>query len=77
MAIEYPTRCVIVDADGGEFCGLPTRTPDASKPHVGKHGTAELILTDDAFPFDEQVRITLDDGVVIWGHECWWKPVDI
>lgn len=21
------------------------------------------------------VRITLDDGNILWGYECWWEPI--
>ena len=67
----YPTRCRIVDADGEEFLpGLICRTPEISRPHIGKHGLAEMI--DDGWT----VRITLDDGNVIMGYECWWEPIE-
>jgi len=69
MDIKYPTRCQIVDPDGSEIVpGLKRKTPDDSKPHIGKEGLAERI--------DGGVRITLDDGGIIWGHECWWTPVE-
>jgi hypothetical protein len=44
------------------------RTPDKSKPHIGKQGLAYEI---DGL----NVRITLDDGTVLMGYECWWKPL--
>ena len=66
---EKPTRCVIVDVDGKAFCdGFVKRTPEASRPHVGKEGLAEFT--------SEGVRITLDDGTVLWGYECWWRPTE-
>ncbi len=65
--ISYPTRCRIVDADGGEWHGIPMRTPDESRPHIGKEGVASLD--------GEHVRVTLDDGTVLMGEECWWEPV--
>lgn len=68
MSIKYPVRCVIVDADGMPLEGnMVARTPDESKPHLGKHGLAELVSE-----FD--VKITLDDGNIIHGYECWWIP---
>lgn len=38
-----------------------------SIPHLGKEGLAEKD--------DWMVRITLDDGHVIYGYECWWMPL--
>ena len=66
----YPTRCRIIDIDGKVIMGrVVAKTPAQSLPHIGKCGLAELVDTD-------RVRITLDDGNIIWGHECWWEPVD-
>lgn len=68
--ITYPTRCQIIDVTEREvFPGIIGRTPDVSKPHVGKYGTAEQVTA------DCYVKITLDDGNVLWGYECWWMPV--
>jgi hypothetical protein len=67
--IQYPTRCQIIDATGMEvFPGVEGRTPDESKPHVGKEGLAEK--------HEGTVKITLDDGSILYGHECWWVPLD-
>ena len=69
MQINYPVRCEIIDVTGEEvFPGIERKTPDKSKPHIGKHGLAEKI---DIL----NVRITLDDGPVLFGYECWWKPL--
>lgn len=69
--MEYPVRCRIVDVTGEEvFPGLERRTPDESRPHIGKEGLAEW-----AEWADETVRITLDDGTVLRGSECWWEPI--
>ena len=66
--IQYPTRCEIVDVTGVEvFPGLEGRTPDESKPHLGKEGLAEKV--------GNMVRITLDDGSILQGCDCWWKPI--
>lgn len=66
---RYPTRCQIVDVTGQEvFPGVIGNTPDVSRQHVGKYGTAELMP-------DWNVRITLDDGNVLFGYECWWESV--
>jgi len=68
VEIKYPTRCKIIDVDGYEvFPGIEGRTPDISKPHIGKTGLAEDL--------PEGVRITLDGGTIIWGYECWWVPL--
>jgi len=67
--MKYPTPCEIIDVDGREvFPGVMGRTPEVSRPHIGKHGLAEA--------FGPKVRVTLDDGTVLWGHECWWVPLD-
>jgi hypothetical protein len=68
VSIEYPTRCRIIDVTGQTFFGLPIRTPDTSRPHVGKEGTAYE---------DEEhgVRLELDDGTVLYGYQCWWEAV--
>lgn len=68
---KYPVRCRIIDADGKDVGvpGMVGRTPDKSQPHIGKCGTAEL--SGDGMT----VRITLDDGTILWGHECWWTPL--
>ena len=69
-AATYPKRARIVDVVGVQvFPGVLGNTPDVSKPHVGKFGLAEQM--DNGL-----VRITLDDGAVIWGHQCWWVPVE-
>jgi hypothetical protein len=73
MATQYPTRCRIVDVTGQEVLpGVEGRTPDESKPHVGKEGLAELVNDGGG----EEVMIQLDDGGVLMGWECWWEPLD-
>ena len=65
---EKPIRCVIVNLDGEPFRdGFVKRTPEVSRPHVGKEGLAEAT--------SEGLRITLDDGTILWGYECWWTPL--
>lgn len=67
--MNYPVRCRIIDVTGQEvFPGIIGKTPNESKPHVGKKGLAELI--------DGAVRITLDDGNVVYGYECWWESLE-
>ena len=68
--IEYPTKCKIVDVNDKEvFSSMKGNTPEISKPHIGKKGVASK---------DEHGRviIQLDDGNIIYGYECWWKPID-
>ena len=65
----YPTRCKIIDVTGQEvYLGIIGRTPDISKPHVGKFGVAEKLP-------NGLVQITLDDGIELMGYECWWEPI--
>jgi len=67
--MDYPVRCQIVDVAGQEvFPGIVGKTPDISKPHVGEYGLAEKLP-------DGNVKITLDNGDVLMGYECWWQPV--
>ena len=74
--IEYPTRCRVMDIEGQSFydTGLTMRTPPESRPHVGKEGLAELLPFEDA-PDETYVRLTLDDGTVLHGWDCWWEPL--
>jgi len=48
--------------------GIEGRTPEESKSSIGKQGLAELLP-------NNTVRIALDDGSVLYGHECWWVPL--
>lgn len=77
VEINYPTRCEIIDVEGQEvFPGIVGKTPGVSKPHIGKQGLAERIVIDTNLgKFDNGVQITLDDGNIIYGHECWWIPL--
>lgn len=68
MMTKYPVRCEIVDATGRRIGPLIAKTPNVSKPHIGKRGLAEKMK-------DGCVRITLDDGTIIYGHQCWWKAL--
>ncbi len=66
--MEYPVRCKIIDVTGVEvFEGIIGNTPEVSKPHIGKTGLAEKV--------GGKVKITLDDGNILYGHECWWEPL--
>jgi hypothetical protein len=69
--LTYPCRCKIVDATGIEVMpGFMGRTPNISQPHIYQFGVAEKT---DGF----NVKITLDDGTILMGYECWWTPVDM
>lgn len=66
---NYPVRCVILDIAGESIglddFGVVAATPEVSKKHIGKHGIAEI---EDEWT----VKITLDDGSILYGYECWW-----
>ena len=69
--IKYPIRCKIIDIGpfGHKVGRLTAKTPAESKPHIGKEGTA----------YREKpgvIRIELDDGNIIYGHSCWWVPIE-
>jgi hypothetical protein len=63
--------------------GQRVRIPEVSTPlrqphpnHEGKLGTitgSEPVRLED-MKFDVPV-ITLDDGTILKGYECWWEPV--
>lgn len=75
----YPVRARIIDPEGFSVPGLPPEivasTPPVSKPHVGKEGLAEKVEAVGPPPFNHVIRIRLDDGNVLYGHECWWEPL--
>jgi len=48
--------------------GLVRKTPDVSKPHIGKEGLAEQVS-------EFIIRMTLDDGTILMGYECWWETI--
>lgn len=74
--IHYPVRMRIIDVEAGPQQVIKSamgrvytpKTPDKSRPHVGKEGVAEKLHNGD-------VRITLSDGTILWGWECWWEPI--
>lgn len=73
--LKYPVRCEIVDAEaGGGWKDHGMKTPEVSRPHIGKHGTARVIECEESI-FGERVEITLDDGNIIYGDECWWVRI--
>ncbi len=72
--MDYPTRARVLDVTGEVWNGLHIATPAVSAPHVGKEGLAEMV-PDPAEAGYEAVRLTLDDGTVLWGWECWWEAV--
>ena len=68
-SINYPTRCQIIDADGIEIIpGVLGVNPEEAIPHIGKIGMAEST--------EKGIKITLDDGNILWGHQCWWIPLE-
>lgn len=68
----YPVRCRIIDVTGKFLGAVPIATPEESIPYIGQEGLAEI---DDSMPPVSFVRITLDNGHIIFGHECWWEPI--
>lgn len=87
MGVQYPVRCRIIDPTGEPLEGTPYRmnAPAKSLPHVGKEGLAEKVESPVALEglpegwsvsMPGRVRITLDDGNILYGDECWWVPLD-
>ena len=68
--MQRSIRCVIIDIDGevisSEYPDVVARTPEVSKPYIGERGVAEAE--------EWGIKITLDNGNIIYGHECWWMP---
>lgn len=65
---NYPVRCKIVDVTDMEVApGVIGNTPDKSKPHIERTGTA--------YEDPMGVKINMDDGSVLYGYECWWAPI--
>jgi hypothetical protein len=71
--VKYPTRCQIVAVEGGHVGALPTHTPEESRPHVGKLGTAFKVHYPSG---SETVIVELDDGTLLHGSQCWWVPLE-
>ena len=69
--ITYPTRCQIIDPEGLFMGPNPLKAPEASKPHIGKKGTASYKGKGKG-----RVRIVLDDGTELDGLDCWWTPIN-
>lgn len=67
--IDYPVRCRIIDGVGMKWHDLTLCTPEISRPYIGKLGTAR---SEDGW----DVIITLDDGTILHGYECWWALVE-
>jgi hypothetical protein len=68
-------RVRVEDATGQSFFGLPTANPAVAVPNLGKTGWCEQ----NAFCPElgrNNPRITLDDGAVIWGYQCWWTEIE-
>jgi len=59
-------RVEIAKADGSTLGGLSLHDPHPE--HIGKQGTIVEVDEDDGMP-----KIQLDDGVVLYGYECWWR----
>ena len=90
MIYDYwPDKKTIHDADGRlrvrvvRAAGTPlsggfvAADPVKAQAHMDELGWCE-----EGVPFPEEdpkytnPKITLDSGAVIWGYECWWKPVE-
>ena len=70
-------RVEVVSAEGVEvFPGVIGADPAVAKPNIGKLGWCEEDAEVPGMPGYLNPRITLDDGTVIWGYQCWWKPIE-
>lgn len=76
--LPYPCKVLIIDVDEPDtvvlWNGMAIKTPEASKPYIGKVGIVERVADPTLIDYDT-VRITMPDGHVLWGWECWWAPI--
>lgn len=74
---EGLVRVRVVSVAGTEvFPGIIGADPDAAKPHFEELGWCDEDGHPDPLePNYTNPKITLDDGTIIWGYECWWKPI--
>jgi hypothetical protein len=63
-------RCKVIDPRYAEYPGYSHKfvAPRKSLPHIDKLGYAER-------GNDNVIKITLDDGNILYGYECWWEEV--
>lgn len=68
-------RVRIVEAAGTALPGgLMAADPPAAQPHFEKLGWC-IDAPCEALGGRGNPKITLDDGSVLWGYQCWWEPV--
>lgn len=66
-----PVRVKVVSAAGVEVLpGVIGADPEKAQPHLEKLGW----MVEEVHPQlgRKNPKITLDDGSIIWGCECWW-----
>ena len=60
---------------------IPTVTSPMRQPHPEQTGKLGIITGSETVEFlghkVETPVITLDDGSVLKGYECWWEPVKV
>lgn len=50
--------------------------PPQAQAHMYQEGWCEYDAPCEALGGAGNPKITLDDGTVIWGYQCWWHPVE-
>lgn len=69
-------RVQVESAAGVEvFPGVIGADPPAAQANMSEYGWVEWGHPFEDDPAFRNPKITLDNGNVIWGYECWWKPV--
>ena len=68
MDFKVGDRVIIVKAEGSVIgkAKLPLRDPYPE--YIGKRGNITAIDGEDGMPC-----ITLDNGTILFGYECWWQ----
>jgi hypothetical protein len=74
--VQGRVRVQIIQAGGSPLPvpGVVAADPATAVPNFGKYGWCEMNAFCPALG-EENPKITLDDGTVIWGYQCWWQPI--
>lgn len=65
---------VSVTSGAAAYPGLAA-DPLIAQQNMGKQGWCEEDVPCPELGGRSNPKITLDDGTVIWGYQCWWAPV--
>lgn len=73
---EGHVRVRIVPVSGTEIApGVVGNDPTPARQNMNKEGWCDETAFCEDLGYSNP-KITLDDGTVIWGYQCWWSPVE-